>query len=142
MSEKFDKKAYDMSFRKEKKKQFNVDLNPDEKKEIDEFLSEHGIKKSTFIRESFKKIKEEFRMKELLEKYEIESIDEFEPKFYTMNLVNGRLIEKKAIENLYKRGYTKEELIKIENYDEIGIVKFVADDRFYIEDNKIIAEEI
>lgn len=80
-------------------------------------------------------------MKELLEKYEIESIEEFEPKFYTMNLVNKREIEKKAIENLYKRGYTNDELIKIENYDEIGIVEYVADNQFYIKNNKIIAEE-
>lgn len=80
-------------------------------------------------------------MKELLEKYEIESIEEFEPKFYTMNLVNKREIEKKAIENLYKRGYSNDELIKIENYDEIGIVEYVADNQFYIKNNKIIAEE-
>lgn len=80
-------------------------------------------------------------MKELLEKYEIESIEEFEPKFYTMNLVNKREIEKKAIENLYKRGYTNDELIKIENYDEIGIVEYVADNQFCIKNNKIIAEE-
>lgn len=80
-------------------------------------------------------------MKELLEKYEIERIEEFEPKFYTMNLVNKREIEKKAIENLYKRGYTNDELIKIENYDEIGIVEYVADNQFYIKNNKIIAEE-
>lgn len=58
-----------------------------------------------------------------------------------MNLVNKREIEKKAIENLYKRGYTNDELIKIENYDEIGIVEYVADNQFYIKNNKIIAEE-
>lgn len=80
-------------------------------------------------------------MKELFEKYEIESIKEFEPKFYTMNLVNCGEIEKKAIENLYKRGYTKEDLIKIENYNEIGIVEYVANNQFDIKDNKIIAEE-
>ena len=28
-------------------------------------------------------------MKELLEKYEIENIEEFKPRFYTMNLNNG-----------------------------------------------------
>lgn len=62
-------------------------------------------------------------------------------RFYTMNLVNGRAIEREAIKNLYERGYTKEELIQIENYDEIGIVEYVAKDQFYIEDNKIIAED-
>lgn len=81
-------------------------------------------------------------MKELLEKYEIESVEEFVPEFYTMNLVNGYAIEKKAIENLYARGYTNEELIKIENYDEIGIVEYVADNQFYIENNLIIREEL
>lgn len=80
-------------------------------------------------------------MKELLEKYEIENIEEFEPKFYTMNLTAGRLIEKKAIANLYSRGFTNEELIKIKNYDEIGIVEYVANNRFDIIDNMIIKED-
>ena len=81
-------------------------------------------------------------MKELLEKYEIESVEEFVPEFYTMNLVNGYGVQKQAIKNLYARGYTNEELIKIENYDEIGIVEYVADNQFYIENNKIIREEL
>lgn len=80
-------------------------------------------------------------MKELLEKYEIENIEEFEPRFYTMNLINGHLIEKKAIANLYARGFTNEYLIKIKNYDEIGIVEYVANDHFDIIDNVIIKEE-
>ena len=79
-------------------------------------------------------------LKELLERYGIESVEEFEPKFYTMNLVNGYQIEQKAIINLYSR-YSKEELIQIENYDEIGIVEYVAKNQFYIENNKIIREE-
>ena len=79
-------------------------------------------------------------MKELLEKYEIENIEEFEPRFYTMNLINGYAIEKKAIENLYARGFTNEDLIKIKNYDEIGIVEYVANDHFDIIDNVIIGE--
>lgn len=81
-------------------------------------------------------------MKELLEKYEIESVEEFEPKFYTMNLSNGYAIEKKAIENLYKKGYTNEELIQVENYDELGIVEYVADNQFHIENNLIVREEL
>ena len=79
-------------------------------------------------------------LKELLERYEIESVEEFEPKFYTMNLVNGYQIEQRAIINLYSR-YSKEELIQVENYDEIGIVEYVAKNQFYIENNKIIISE-
>ena len=79
-------------------------------------------------------------MKELLEKYEIENVEEFEPKFYTMNLTCGRAIEKQAIKNLYDRG-TNKDLIKIKNYDEIGIVEYVANNRFDIIDNMIIKED-
>lgn len=80
-------------------------------------------------------------MKELLEKYDIESIEDFRPKFYTMNLRNKVAIEDKAIRNLKARGYTNEELIKIKNYDEIGIVEYVADNKFYIENDYIFREE-
>lgn len=80
-------------------------------------------------------------MNDLLEKYDIESIEEFKPKFYIMNLNNKVAIEDKAIKNLYARGYTSEELIKIKNYDEIGIVEYVANDKFYIENDYIIKEE-
>lgn len=80
-------------------------------------------------------------MEEYLEIYDLESIDEFVPKFYTMNLLNGRATEKKAIENLYKRGFTNEQLIKVTNYDEIGIVEYVAYDEFDIIDNKIVVEK-
>lgn len=81
------------------------------------------------------------KMKELLEKYDIESIEDFRPKFYTMNLTNRVAIEDKAIKNLYARGYTNEELIKVKNYTEIGIVEYVANDKFYIENDYIIREE-
>ena len=80
-------------------------------------------------------------MEELLEKYDIENIEDFRPKFYTMNLTNKVAIENKAIKNLYARGYTNEELIKIKNYTEIGIVEYVANDKFYIENDYIIREE-
>ena len=80
-------------------------------------------------------------MKELLEKYDIESIEDFRPKFYTMNLRNKVAIEDKAIRNLKARGYTNEELIKIKNYDEIGIVEYVADNKFYIENDYIFRED-
>lgn len=80
-------------------------------------------------------------MKELLEKYDIESIEDFRPEFYIQNLRSGISIQDKAIKNLYARGYTNEELIKIKNYDEIGIVEYVADNKFYIEDDYIFREE-
>lgn len=64
MEKKFNKKEYDMALRKKTKKQFNVDLNIDEKEEIDKFLSEHEISKVDFVRNSFKKLKEELEMKE------------------------------------------------------------------------------
>lgn len=80
-------------------------------------------------------------MKELLGKYDIESIEDFRPKFYIQNLQGGVAIEDKAIKNLYARGYTNEELIKIKNYTEIGIVEYVANDKFYIENDYIIREE-
>lgn len=80
------------------------------------------------------------RLEELLEKYEIESIEDFVPEFYTQNLKCGRSIERRAIENLFDR-YSLEELIQVENYDEIGIVEYVAENQFYIEDNKIIIDE-
>lgn len=83
----------------------------------------------------------ETELKGYLKEYDIESIEEFTPEFYISNLTNGGAIEKQAIKNLYARGYSKEELIQIENYKETGIVEYVADDRFYIEDNMIIAEE-
>lgn len=56
-------------------------------------------------------------------------------KFYTMNLTNKYEIEKKAIENLMN--YDLETLKKIKNYDEIGIIEYVAKNDFFIFDNKI-----
>ena len=56
-------------------------------------------------------------------------------KFYTMNITNKYEIEKKAIENLMN--YDLETLKKIKNYDEIGIVEYVAKNDFFIFENKI-----
>lgn len=81
------------------------------------------------------------KLKELLEKYDIESVEEFEPEFYHQNLTNGYKINKKAVENLYSKGYTKEELILIDNYDELGIVEYVADNQFYIKNNHIYIDD-
>lgn len=80
------------------------------------------------------------KIQEKLNEYELENIEDFEPKFYTTNLKNGRLVEKKAIQNLLER-YSKEELILVENYNEIGIVEFVAENEFCIENNRIIPDE-
>lgn len=55
-------RTIDMSIRKEKKAQFNTDLNKNEKEEIDKVLKEHGISKATFVREAFENLKEELKM--------------------------------------------------------------------------------
>lgn len=65
-------------------------------------------------------------------------IKEFlEGKFYTMNLNNRWSIEKKAIENL--SDYDLETLKKIKNYDEVGIVEYVAKNNFFIFEDKLHA---
>lgn len=140
---KFDKKEYDRIYHQEHKgriKQWKVDLPKAEKEEYDELLKTNNITKVDFLRNSFKKLKEETKMKELLEKYEIESVEEFEPNFYHMNLTNGYVINRRAVNNLLQN-YSKEELIKITNYNEIGIVEYVANNQYYIENNEIIADE-
>lgn len=80
------------------------------------------------------------KIEEKLKELNIESIEEFEPNFYISNLTNGYSIKKKAIDNLFSR-YDVEDLIFIENYNEIGIVEYVAKGQYYIKDNKIIIEE-
>lgn len=60
-----------------------------------------------------------------------------EGKFYTMNLNNKYKIEKKAIDNLSNINLAT--LKKIKNYDEIGIVEYVADNNFFIFEDKIYA---
>lgn len=63
-----------------------------------------------------------------------------EIKFYTMNLKNANIIEKKAIKNLKERySNNLEQLERITNYDEIGIVEYVADNNYFIYNNKIYA---
>lgn len=61
---------------------------------------------------------------------------DFRPEFYYGNLVNGWTINKRAVDNLLN-SYSIEELINIDNYDEIGIVEYVADNNYYIENNHI-----
>lgn len=78
---------------------------------------------------------------EKLKEYDIKSVDEFTPHFYTQNLQMGYKIEQQAIKNLYDKGFTNEELILIDNYNDIGIVEYVAKNNFYIENNHIFIEE-
>lgn len=60
--------------------------------------------------------------------------------FYTQNLTNWYDIEKQAFKNLLDK-YTLIDLLLIENYNEIGIVEYVTDNQFYIENDKIIIDE-
>lgn len=57
--EKFDKTKYDMDYRKKHKSQFNVDINKDEKDEIDALLKNNGMTKTDFLRNAIKKYKSE-----------------------------------------------------------------------------------
>lgn len=140
---KFNQKEYIQNYQKEHYSAFKVDLKKEEKEELDVLLKKGNLTKAQFLRNAIVDLKEnlnkgENRMKELLEKYDIERIEDFVPEFYYQNLVNGYNINKKAVKILLDR-YSKEELIKVTNYDEIGIVEYVANDDFYIKDNKIIA---
>ena len=63
----------------------------------------------------------------------------YRPPFYIDNLTNKYGVLEKAISNLYDRGYTDEELKKIDNYDELGIVEFVATGDYFIKNNHIYA---
>ena len=73
-------------------------------------------------------------------------LEEIMPGFYTGNLTGRNLIENKALKNLYSylnidsedivRVY--KELSKIKNLDETGIVEYVADYDFIIDDNNFI----
>lgn len=64
MEKKFNKKEYDIAYMKEHKSQFKVSLNKDEMIEMNELLKKHRITKTDFVRNSFKKLKEELEMKE------------------------------------------------------------------------------
>lgn len=56
---KFDKIKYDMDYRKKHKSQFNVDINKEEKDEIDALLKNNGITKADFLRNAIRKYKSE-----------------------------------------------------------------------------------
>lgn len=55
--EQFDQKKYVMSYRKEHKSQFNVDLNKSEKEELDSLLKENNLTKVEFIRLAIQALK-------------------------------------------------------------------------------------
>lgn len=61
---------------------------------------------------------------------------DFIPQFYYSNLVNGYQINKKAVANLLNN-HTIEELVQVDNYNELGLVEYVADNNYYIENNHI-----
>lgn len=65
MEKKFNKKEYDIAYMKEHKSQFKVSLNKDEMIEMNELLKKHRITKTDFVRNSFKKLKEELEMKKI-----------------------------------------------------------------------------
>lgn len=53
----FDQNKYIQEYRKEHKKQFNVDLNKDEYEELVKLLEEKGMTKVEFIRKSIEWLK-------------------------------------------------------------------------------------
>lgn len=57
-------KDSNMNQKKERTLQFKVDLDIDEAIELKTFLKEHEITNIEFVRESFKKLKNEFKQKE------------------------------------------------------------------------------
>lgn len=70
MKMEFNKKDYDINYMKTHKKQFKVDLNIAEYEELDTFLKQNDIPKITFVRNSFEKLKEEYKMKKYMVHYE------------------------------------------------------------------------
>lgn len=63
MQEKKDFIKYKNNWRKEKKLQFNVELDKKEKEELDSLLNKLNVKKSDFLRKSIENFKEELKMK-------------------------------------------------------------------------------
>ena len=55
----FNKKEYDINYRKKFKSQFNVDLNKDEEDELDLLLNNKGLTKSDFLRAAMQSLKED-----------------------------------------------------------------------------------
>ncbi len=59
----FNKTEYDKEYRKKHKAQFSVDLNKDEKEELDVILKQHKLQKVQFVRGAIKNLKKEIEMK-------------------------------------------------------------------------------
>ena len=55
--EKFNQSKYIQEYRKENKKQFNVDLNKEEAEELDRLLKEKGMTKVEFVRKAIEELK-------------------------------------------------------------------------------------
>ena len=55
---KFDQTKYIMAYRKKHKAQFNVDLNIEEKEELEALLKEHGLTKAQFLRSAINELKQ------------------------------------------------------------------------------------
>lgn len=66
MNKKFNQKEYIKEHNKKKYSQFKTELKKEEKKEIDKYLNIFNLSKAEFIRNSFKKFKEEMKMKKYL----------------------------------------------------------------------------
>ena len=61
MEYKFNQNEYQKKWKKEKKAQFKVDLNKEEKKELDELLEKEKITKAQFLRNAIKDFKDKNR---------------------------------------------------------------------------------
>ena len=59
----FNQKEYQKKWQKENKSQFKVDLNKDEKKELDKLLEQENFTKAQFLRKAIANFKEELKMK-------------------------------------------------------------------------------
>ena len=57
MEKKFNQKEYINNWKKQHKAQFKVDLNKDEKAELDELLEKKGITKAQFLRDAIENFK-------------------------------------------------------------------------------------
>ena len=53
----FNKKQYDIDYKKKKKKQFKVDLNIDEYEELEQLLKAKGMTKVQLVREGLERLK-------------------------------------------------------------------------------------
>lgn len=56
---KFNKREYDMEYRKKKKKQFNVDLNIPVYEELDQLLKSKNLTRTQFVRNAMENLKKE-----------------------------------------------------------------------------------